>query len=57
MYDDEYGYYNLFPDGYPDELIPEHCFTNDGVPDEQDPDTEYYYPQAQEEKEDDQLQD
>jgi hypothetical protein len=35
--------YHLYADGYPDELIPVHCFT----PSEQDPDADYYYTQEE----------
>ena len=48
-------YYDPYPDGYPDELIPANCFTNFSEPVAQDPDADYYY--TQEEDEDDRFQD
>tara|TARA_Y100000385_G_C12777157_1_gene501872 strand:+ start:303 stop:464 length:162 start_codon:yes stop_codon:yes gene_type:complete len=41
-----------YPDGYPDELIPDHCFTSFSEPDVNDPDASYYYTQEEENEND-----
>ena len=46
---------DMYPDGYPDELIPAHCFTSFNEPGVNDPDAGYYYTH-EEEDEDDRFQ-